>query len=125
MNSSKRTNRDVRGIDRDSYAVRSPCRPAANGCGVALKDDGPLIDCDIPRHSPCASTTYGTLLNGEGAGVTEIEKDIKEVVRNILRGGYLEKTGVRGKGDAVLYMLVNEGIQLLESVAEELSREDT
>ncbi len=48
-----------------------------------------------------------------------------DIVRNILQGGYLEKPGVKGKGDAVLFMLVNEAIQVLESEAEELSPEDT
>jgi len=58
--------------------------------------------------------------------LTGLDEDLtKAIVRNILQGGYLDKPGVKEKGDAVLFMLVNEAMQVLESVAEELSRDDS
>ncbi|MFH1116069.1 MAG: hypothetical protein V1792_19315 [Pseudomonadota bacterium] len=53
--------------------------------------------------------------------LTDLEEGpANEIIRNILQGGYLEKPGVKDKGDAVLFMLVNEAIQVLESAAGEL-----
>ena len=52
------------------------------------------------------------------------EDSTRTIVRNILQGDYLEKPGVRGKGDAVLFMLVNEAIHVLESETEACLQED-
>lgn len=58
--------------------------------------------------------------------LTDLEEGpANEIIRNILQGRYLEKPGVQDKGDAVLFMLVNEAIQVLESAAGELLPEDS
>lgn len=44
---------------------------------------------------------------------------VEVIVRNILAGKYLDKPGITGKGDAVLFVLVNEAIHALEEMAEE------
>ncbi len=36
------------------------------------------------------------------------------IVLNILSGNYLDKPGVKGGGDAVLFILVNEALQVLD-----------
>jgi len=42
---------------------------------------------------------------------------VDTLVANILAGGYLERTGVKGKGEAVLFLLVNEAIHSLNEIA--------
>jgi hypothetical protein len=57
--------------------------------------------------------------------VTELElpgvdaEGIESIIVNVLKGGYLEKPGVKGSGEAVLYMLVNEAIQRLSDIENE------
>lgn len=43
---------------------------------------------------------------------------IDVIVGDILKGGYLDMPGVRGKGEAVLFILVNEAIHRLSEIAE-------
>lgn len=45
------------------------------------------------------------------------EAGVETLVSNILVRGYLEKSGVHGKEDAVLYLLVNEALHTLEEIA--------
>jgi hypothetical protein len=47
------------------------------------------------------------------------EAALRFVVRSILRKGHLSKPGVKGKGDAVLFVLVNEALHDLESLKED------
>jgi hypothetical protein len=42
---------------------------------------------------------------------------VETIVRSILMGGYLDKPGVKGKDEAVLFMLANEAIHKLEEIA--------
>jgi hypothetical protein len=44
------------------------------------------------------------------------EGQVEFIARKILKGGFLEEPGVRGKGDSVLYMLVNETLHELEQL---------
>ena len=47
----------------------------------------------------------------------DLDRDNVEVlVSGILKGGYLDKPGVRGKGDAALFILVNEKLRELEKI---------
>ncbi len=48
---------------------------------------------------------------------------IAVIVGNILRGGYLDMPGVKGKGEAVLFMLVNEAIHRLAEIAKDENEE--
>jgi hypothetical protein len=43
--------------------------------------------------------------------------DVELVARAILLGGYLDRPNVKGKGDAVLFMLANEALRALDSSA--------
>ncbi|MBI5250285.1 MAG: hypothetical protein HY912_12390 [Desulfomonile tiedjei] len=45
-------------------------------------------------------------------------EDIEFLIQRILEGGYLEKPGVKGKGDAILYMLVNEALHTLTKLSD-------
>jgi hypothetical protein len=42
---------------------------------------------------------------------------LETLVSNILTRGYLERPGVHGKDEAVLFLLVNEAIHILEEIA--------
>ena len=44
---------------------------------------------------------------------------IEVIVNNILKGGYLDMPGVKGKGEAVLFMLVNEAIHRMPEIAKD------
>jgi hypothetical protein len=48
---------------------------------------------------------------------------IEVIVANILKGGYLNLPGVKGKGEAVLFILVNEAIHRLAEIAKEENEE--
>jgi hypothetical protein len=45
--------------------------------------------------------------------------DAEFLIHKILEGHYLEKPGVAGKGDAVLYMLINEALHELERIGDQ------
>lgn len=55
-----------------------------------------------------------------GELITEFElpglnaEHVEFITRKILKGGFLKEPGVRGKGDSVLYLLVNETLHELE-----------
>ena len=42
---------------------------------------------------------------------------VEVVIDNILKGGYLDMPGVKGKGEAVLFILVNEALHRLAEIA--------
>jgi hypothetical protein len=42
---------------------------------------------------------------------------IDVIVESILKGGYLDMPGVKGKGEAVLFILVNEALHQLAEIA--------
>ncbi len=44
------------------------------------------------------------------------EEQVEFITRKILKGGFLNEPGVRGKGDSVLYLLVNETLHELEKL---------
>jgi hypothetical protein len=44
---------------------------------------------------------------------------VEVIVGNILKGGYLDMPGVKGKGEAVLFILVNEALHQLAEIAED------
>jgi hypothetical protein len=53
-----------------------------------------------------------------GFDIPGVDREVVEaIVRTVLTGGYLDRPGVRGKGEAVLFMLVNEAIHQLEEIA--------
>jgi len=44
---------------------------------------------------------------------------VEVIAGNILKGGYLDMPGVKEKGDAVLFVLLNEAIQELGEIAKD------
>lgn len=46
------------------------------------------------------------------------QEGMEAIVMNILRGRYLEKPGIEDKGEAILFVLVNEAIHELERLRE-------
>jgi hypothetical protein len=42
---------------------------------------------------------------------------LEEIVRSVLAGGFLDKPGIKGKGDAVIFALVNEALHRLDQIA--------
>ena len=44
---------------------------------------------------------------------------VEVITGNILKGGYLDMPGVKGKGEAVLFILVNEAIHELAEIAKD------
>jgi hypothetical protein len=44
---------------------------------------------------------------------------VEVITGNILKGGYLDMPGVKGKGEAVLFILVNEALHRLSEIAED------
>ena len=63
-----------------------------------ITDVEPIITLDLPG------------LDREGVEV---------VIDNILKGGYLDMPGVKGKGEAVLFILVNETLHRLAEIAKD------
>jgi len=50
--------------------------------------------------------------------LVDLDQDLVETIINtILTRGYLKKPGIKDKGEAVLFVLVNEAIQELEEIA--------
>jgi len=50
---------------------------------------------------------------------------MEAVVENILRRGYLDKPGIRGKDEAIFFVLVNEVLTELEGLRQETEEEET
>lgn len=75
------------------FAVAGPARELLPGFDpVHVRDPEMITDLDL------------TGVNREGLAV---------LVTNILARGYLERPGVKNKGEAVLFALVNEAMQIL------------
>ena len=70
-----------------------------------------------PSYEPLADFDPGQAIESEV--ITELDltgvdrEGLVTIVESILTGGYLDKPGVKGKGEAVLYILVNEALQAL------------
>ncbi len=45
-------------------------------------------------------------------------EDAEFLIERLLEGGYLDKPGAVGKGDAILFMLVNEALHELDKLAD-------
>jgi hypothetical protein len=106
----------LRGFLKSKTLGKVPKTWACTPHGILAPDEGPPYELLILNESDVIVDHTITTVD-----LTGLDEDLaNEVIRNILQGGYLDKPGVKDKGDAVLFMLVNEAIQVLESVAEEL-----
>jgi len=55
-----------------------------------------------------------------------LDNDAMEaVVENVLKRGYLDKPGIRGKDEAILFVLVNEVLTELEGLRQEIEGDET
>jgi hypothetical protein len=70
---------------------------------------------DLPPETAIISADLITSVDLSGLDRSGIET----IVRNIVQGGYLDKPGVRNKGEAVLFVLVNEAIHGLSEMSDE------
>jgi len=94
---------------------RHECEWAVTRYGIfALSDRGAHELQNVPAESVVASETIASV-DLEGLD----EAGLRFVVRSILKRGHLSKPGVKGKGDAVLFVLVNEALHDLESLKQE------
>ena len=72
-------------------------------------------DVQIPHIIDCERVATLDLPDIDGESVDVI-------VTNLLTGGYLDKPGVKNSGEAVLFVMVNEALQLLDEIAGKLKR---
>ncbi len=79
------------------------------------KEELQTIAPDRIENSQEITTVELTGLHREG---------VELIVSNILRRGLLDKPGIASKGDAVLYVLVNEVLHELQAIARLESKED-
>lgn len=104
-----------RGSIQKPDGSRHECEWAVTRLGIlALSDRGAHELEVIPPESVVDSETIVTV-DLEGLD----EAALRFVVRRILKKGHLSKPGVKGKGDAVLFVLVNEALHDLESLKQE------
>ncbi len=63
----------------------------------------------------------GTELSGELQGTVNLEDldraGVESIVANLLAGDYLSRPGIGERDDALLFLLVNEAIHVLEQIA--------
>lgn len=61
------------------------------------------------------------IVSGESIAEVELpglDRDhIEEIVRSVLAGGFLDKPGIKGKGDAVIFALVNEALHRMTQIS--------
>ncbi len=86
------------------------------GATYLLQDEKLIRGADIFR---AVSKELITSFELPGLGL----EDIEFLIERILEGGYLEKPGVTGKGDAVLFLLVNEALHELARAVDEANSE--
>lgn len=71
----------------------------------------------IPNFNPNDALSAESITSFELPGLDQ--EGMEVIVTNILTRGYLKKPGVKHKGDAVLFILVNEAIHALSEVNED------
>ncbi len=104
------------GLIRKEQEEFSAFWAASDSGATYLLQGKELVQVDICR---IVKPQFITSLELPGLGREEVEF----LIQRILEGGYLEKPGVAGKGDAVLFMLVNEALHELARVEDEEKEE--
>jgi hypothetical protein len=85
----------------------------------AFRQDRDEIVLDLTIHDLSHAESIITL------DLTALERDLFEaIVDLILKSGLLGKPGVKGKGDAILFMLTNEALHALAQITREDKAED-
>ncbi len=86
-----------------------------SGIMACVTDRGPGVE-SIDEHRILNRDLIASL------DLPGLDRDALEtIVSAVLEGGYLDKPGVRDKGDAVLFLVVNEAIQRVEACARDLA----
>ena len=102
----------VRRTERGEEVSVSWAETASGVTALAAGTDEPVHELNMNRVTAVEKIATLDLpgLDREGIDV---------IVDNILKGGYLDKPGAKGKGEAVLFMLVNEAIHRLTEIAKD------
>ena len=75
--------------------------------------DGAKQTCRLEDQGIIVGEEHVTAIDLPG-----LEQDLVDaVVKRVLIGGYLKKPGIKDKGEAVLFVMVNEALQQLEEIA--------
>lgn len=97
------------GLMRHSTGKQVPAQWAQTPFGIMGIDEGDETDLRI-----LDSTSLEPLEEIAVVDLTGLDREgVEVIVLNILSGNYLDKPGVKGGGDAVLFILVNEALQVL------------
>jgi hypothetical protein len=86
----------------------------------AHTDSGDTAILDPPKE-PFSIKDQSDILKKElitSIDLLDLDKDlVQPIIDTILTRGYLKKPGIKDKGEAVLFVLVNEALQEMEEVA--------
>jgi len=104
----------------------------------ALGEDVVASWAETPSGILTLSTeSGGGLLHEDAASIVESDRIVtldlpgldddtmKAVIENVLKRGYLDKPGIRGKDEAILFVLVNEVLTELEGLRQEIEGDET
>ncbi len=97
---------DASGAEQEAWCARSDF-------GVrAVAVEGPP---DVLITAPLGATVSEPVTWVELPGLDR--ESLEFLLDIILKGGYLARPGVRGKGEAVIFMVVNEALHTMDQVA--------
>ena len=75
--------------------------------------DGTKKTCRLEDQGVIVDEEHVTAID-----LPDLDQDLVDaVVKRVLIGGYLKKPGIKDKGEAVLFVVVNEALQQLEEIA--------
>lgn len=84
---------------------------------------GRIFACSGPSCDPLSDFDPAKASDAElitALDLTGVDDDnLATIVERILQGGYLDRPGVKGKGEAVLYIIVNEALHALKEESDE------
>ncbi len=105
-----------KGLMKDPSGRRIPGWWAVTPFGILAWSGDPKREPEYAQEEILSKSETVTTLD-----LTGLEKDqLEHIVRSILKGGYLDKPGVKHKGEAVFFILVNEALHELSRLQSEL-----
>ncbi len=102
----------------DGEPVRASWGETAQGLSGIVGDEdeaSPIDAAHIVSRTPMVSLDLPGL---------EAE-DAAAIIREVLLGGFLEKPGAAGRGEALLHMVVNEALHRLDQAAKDLEDDES
>lgn len=91
------------------------------GIMAALRDGGERTE-DLEVIEPEQIVASEKITSVDLPGLDD--ESVTVIVRSVLAGDYLDKPGVKDKGDAVLFVLVNEAIHEMSALEEREEESD-